>query len=103
MTVELDTKINIQEKLKEIVREPSKYKVIFANDDTTPMEFVVEVLIGIFRHSPETARNLTMSIHEAGSAVVGLYVFETAEQKALEATKISRDSGFPLQVAIEKE
>ena len=44
-----------------------------------------------------------MNIHEAGSAIVGLYGFEIAEQKALEATRISRESGFPLQVVIEKE
>mgnify|MGYP003634147804 FL=1 len=103
MTVELDTTIDVEEKLKEMVKEPSKFKVIFADDNETPMEFVVELLIGIFRHSSETARTLTMNIHDAGSAIVGLYGFEIAEQKALEATRISRESGFPLQVVIEKE
>jgi ATP-dependent Clp protease adapter protein ClpS len=44
-----------------------------------------------------------MSIHEKGSAVVGLYTYEIAEQKAVECTKISREQGYPLQVAIEKE
>ena len=103
MSVELETEINVKEKIKEVIQDPGKYKVVFANDNETPMEFVVELLIGIFRHSPETARTLTMNIHEAGSAIVGLYGFEIAEQKALEATRISRESGFPLQVVIEKE
>ena len=103
MSVELETEINVKEKIKEVVKEPGKYKVIFANDNETPMDFVVELLVNIFRHSAKTAQEITMTIHEKGSAVVGVYVYEIAEQKAVECTKISREHGFPLQVAIEKE
>lgn len=103
MSVELETEINVAERIKDVVQEPGKYKVIFANDNETPMDFVVELLVDIFRHSQETAKELTLRIHEKGSAVVGLYVYEIAEQKAVECTKISREHGFPLQVAIEKE
>ncbi len=103
MSVELDTQINIDESTKEIMLEPGKYKVLMLNDDVTPMDFVVEILIEIFKHSEIVARNITMEIHENGSSVVGLYNYELAEQKSLEATKLSRENGFPLQVAIEKE
>jgi ATP-dependent Clp protease adaptor protein ClpS len=103
MSVELETEIDVKEKIKEVVQDPGKYKVIFANDNETPMDFVVELLVDIFRHSAETAQQLTMTIHENGSAVVGVYVFEIAEQKAVECTKVSREQGYPLQVAIEKE
>ena len=103
MSVELETEIDVKEKIKEVVQDPCKYKVIFANDNETPMDFVVELLVDIFRHSAETAQQLTMTIHENGSAVVGVYVFEIAEQKAVECTKVSREQGYPLQVAIEKE
>ena len=103
MSVELDTEINVKERIKEVVQDPGKYKVIFSNDNETPMDFVVELLVDIFRHSQKTAQELTMTIHEKGSAVVGIYVFEIAEQKAIECTKVSREHGFPLQVAIEKE
>ena len=95
--------VQIDEKIKQKITEPLKYKVIFVNDDQTPMDFVVDLLIQIFKHSQESAKKLTMKIHEEGSAVVGVYTFEIAEQKAVECTKISREQGFPLQVAIEKE
>ena len=85
------------------LKEPPLFQVVLLNDDFTPMDFVVELLVDIFRHSQETAKELTLRIHEKGSAVVGLYVYEIAEQKAVECTKISREHGFPLQVAIEKE
>tara|TARA_E500000178_G_scaffold325600_1_gene353062 strand:- start:2343 stop:2654 length:312 start_codon:yes stop_codon:yes gene_type:complete len=103
MSVELETEINIDEKIEQLVIDPGKYKVVMINDDATPMDFVVEVLVGIFKHSAEVAEAITMEIHKKGSAVVGIYNFEIAEQKAVETTKLSRANGFPLQTVIEKE
>jgi len=101
--IALDTEINVKEKIKEIIKEPERYKVLFLNDDHTPMDFVVSLLVEVFRHSEKTAQELTMKIHSDGQAVVGVYSFEIAEQKSIEATKLSRENGFPLQIAIEKE
>ena len=44
-----------------------------------------------------------LSIHNTGSAVVGIYTYEIAEQKGTEATNESRSRGFPLQIKIESE
>jgi len=77
--------------------------VILLNDEVTPMDFVVELLVKIFKHSPDTAKNLTMKIHNEGSAIVGTYTYELAEQKGTEATNESRNRGFPLQVKIDQE
>ena len=33
MSVELETEINVKERIKDVVQEPGKYKVIFANDN----------------------------------------------------------------------
>tara|TARA_B100000035_G_scaffold253835_1_gene223265 strand:+ start:188 stop:502 length:315 start_codon:yes stop_codon:yes gene_type:complete len=101
--IALDTEINVKEKIKEVIKEPERFKVLFLNDDHTPMDFVVSLLVEVFRHSEKTAQELTMKIHSDGQAVVGVYSFEIAEQKSIEATKLSRENGFPLQIAIEKE
>tara|TARA_B110000495_G_scaffold147008_1_gene129912 strand:+ start:1696 stop:2007 length:312 start_codon:yes stop_codon:yes gene_type:complete len=95
--------VAIDEKIIQKIDEPALYKVIFLNDSATPMEFVIEVLMTIFKHSETTARDITVKIHEEGSAVVGLYTFEIAEQKGVEATNLSRSHGFPLQIKVEKE
>ena len=100
---DIATEIQIDEKIKETVLEPGKYKVVFMNDDATPMDFVVEILVAIFHHTQQTAQELTMTIHNKGSAVVGVYTYEIAEQKGIEATNESRTRGFPLQVKIEQE
>ena len=73
------------------------------NDNKTQMDFVVSILVEVFKHTEKTAQELTMKIHNDGSTVVGLYTFEIAEQRSLEATKLARTNGFPLQIAIEKE
>ena len=103
MTVAIETEINVKEQIKSIAKEPERYKVVFMNDNTTPMDFVVSILTAIFKHTEKTAQELTMKIHNDGSAVVGIYTFEIAEQKSVEATKLARESGFPLQIGSEKE
>lgn len=99
----VDTDIVLDEKIKITKKEPAKYKVIFLNDDSTPMDFVVSVLKEIFKHTSETAENITMTIHNEGSGVVGTYTYEIAEQKSVETTNIARNRGFQLQVRLEEE
>ena len=95
------TDVVIDEKVQQIVLEPEPVKVIMLNDDITPVDFVVELLIKIFRHSQESAKEVTLKIHTEGSSVVGAYSFEVAEQKTKEAIEESRSRGFPLQVRME--
>lgn len=99
----VDTDVVLDEKIKIKTTEPKRYKVLFLNDDTTPMEFVVSVLMEIFKHSAETAEKITMTIHTEGSGVVGVYSYEIAEQKSIETTTAARNNGFQLQVRLEEE
>ena len=98
-----DLDVKIDEKVKTIITEPKRYKVIFLNDDKTPIEFVMELLMSVFRHTEETAKDITLKVHNEGSAVVGIYSFEIAEQKGVEATHLARQAGFPLQIKIDPE
>lgn len=85
------------------VLEPSKFKVVFYNDDKTPMELVIAILVKIFRHTEESAVDVTMKVHNDGKAVAGVYHFELAEQKGMEATNIARQNGYPLVIKVEAE
>ena len=95
--------VQIDEKIKVTTREPGKYKVVMLNDDKTPMQFVIEVLMQVFKHNGEVAENITMSIHSEGSGVAGVYPHEIAEQKSHETLTLSKGHGFPLRVKVEKE
>ena len=84
-------------------KEPGKFKVIVFNDDVTTVEFVVDMLVTIFRYTEEQAFDLAITIHQKGSAVAGVFTYEIAEQKAIDATNMARDNGFPLITKIEPE
>lgn len=101
MTTETDVieKTRVSEKID----PPKKYVVIIHNDDYTPIDWVIGILMEIFHHSENDAYNLTMQVHNEGSAVAGKYTYEIAEQKAHESMKASRAKGFPLQLTIEAE
>jgi ATP-dependent Clp protease adaptor protein ClpS len=98
-----DTGAIVEEKIKVDIAPPSLWKVVFLNDDKTPMELVILILTEIFKHSQEDARKITLEIHNTGSGVAGVYAFEIAEQYAIEATNIARENGAPLQVNVEQE
>jgi len=103
MSTEVIDDIKIDETIKREIKEPSDYNVIMLNDDGTPMEWVVQVLQQIYHHSIKSAQELMLTIHTDGSAVVGTYKYEIAEQKALETVNASRNQGFPLQCKVEEE
>ena len=84
-------------------KEPGKFKVIVCNDNVTPMDFVVAMFIQVFKHSQSNALELTLKIHNEGSAVAGIYRYEIAEQKIADATNLARSNGFPLVLKAEEE
>jgi ATP-dependent Clp protease adaptor protein ClpS len=98
-----DIDVQLDEKITMKVLEPSRYKVVLLNDDHTPVDFVIALLISVFKHTSESAHEITMKVHNEGSGIAGIYLYEIAEQKGTEATQVSRDNGFPLQIKIVEE
>ena len=84
------------------VEEPKKYKVILHNDDKTTVDFVVIVLRNIFFKSFDEAVEITRHVHLSGSAIVGIYTKEIADEKVTETTTLARANGFPLTTTHEE-
>jgi ATP-dependent Clp protease adaptor protein ClpS len=99
----MTTEAKIDEKVVTKIDPPKLWKVVFLNDDKTPMEFVIDLLSGIFKHSDTRAKDITLEIHNTGSGVAGVYAYEIAEHKSVEATTLARANGFPLKIQIEEE
>jgi ATP-dependent Clp protease adaptor protein ClpS len=93
----------IEEKTKQTLKEPPKFKVIVFNDDFTPVEFVIALLVHVFNKDQVSATELTLQIHNEGKCIVGIYSHEIAEQKVSDATKMSRAHGHPLVIKSEAE
>ena len=90
-------------KPSEAVKEPSLFRVIYLNDNQTTYDFVVESLVEYFDYTAETAEQITVDIHETGSAVVAVLPYEIAEQKGIEVTMLARAQSYPLQIKLEPE
>lgn len=88
---------------KQDVREPRKYKVLLHNDDYTTMDFVVEVLMRVFRKNEAQATAIMLAVHNQGYGVCGLYTAEVAETKVDLVHRLAKSAGFPLKCSMEGE
>ena len=88
---------------KSKVKEPRLWKVVFMNDDVTPVLYVINVMIDIFDKGREEAESLTYKIHNEGSGVVGIYPKSIAEAKKMQADAMSKSRNYPLTIKLERE
>lgn len=80
---------------------PPLYKVMLLNDDFTPMEFVVGVLLRFFHMPVEKATQIMLKVHTEGKAVCGVYSRDVAETKARAVNEFSRENQQPLLCDVE--
>ena len=101
----IGTSVDIVKKTRSTdrIREPIKYKVVICNDDVTPVDFVIALLVQVFNFGTDEAIELTMEVHESGRGVAGVFTFEVAEQKAIDGTNMARSNNFPLVIKLEPE
>ena len=83
------------------VKKPPLYKVILLNDDYTPMEFVVIVLMKFFRMDQEKATQFMLAVHTTGSAVVGIFPRDIAETKSEQVNAFAQEHDHPLRSTVE--
>ncbi|TVP55879.1 MAG: ATP-dependent Clp protease adapter ClpS [Halomonadaceae bacterium] len=87
---------------KPALKRPSLYKVLMMNDDFTPMDFVVEVLMLFFAMTEEKATQVMLAVHTEGKAVCGVYTRDIAETKAAQVNQYSSECDHPLLCEIER-
>ena len=86
----------------DVITEPPKmYSVVFWNDDTTPVGYVVELLVNVFTMKREDAIGLTMKIDQEGNGVAGTYIRSIADSKATIVRECNIKSHYPLKVTVE--
>lgn len=93
--IELEDDIDLQ--------EPKKYKVFLLNDDFSTMDFVIDVLVRVFRKSVDEASVIMLNIHNNGKDICGIYAYEIASTKVAQVKSMAREQGFPLKAIMEEE
>jgi len=88
--------------VKTKIKPPSLYKVLLINDNFTPMDFVIYVLVNIFEKSYDESEKLMLTIHNQGKGIAGIYSFQVAETKADQVNQLAKQYGHPLDVKVEE-
>ena len=85
------------------IEEPKRYKVVFLNDDYTPMNWVEATLMHHFFKTAEEAAAITLQIHKTGKGIAGIYPKDIAITKSLIVNEEARAEGHPLRAEVEEE
>ena len=93
--IELEDNLDLQ--------EPKKYNVFLLNDDFSTMDFVIDVLVRVFRKSVDEASVIMLNIHNNGKDICGIYTYEIAATKVAQVKSMAREQGFPLKAIMEEE
>jgi len=84
------------------IARPPLYSVLLLNDDYTPMDFVIDVLMRFFPLNLENATQIMLHVHTRGRGVCGQYTREIAESKVAQVNEYSRMHQHPLLCTMEK-
>ncbi|WP_320008383.1 ATP-dependent Clp protease adapter ClpS [Maridesulfovibrio sp.] len=84
------------------LQEPRKFRVLLHNDDYTSMEFVVAVLMQVFRKTEEESTQIMLKVHNDGVGVCGVYTAEVAETRVEMVKQLAQQAGYPLKCTIEE-
>ena len=92
----------LEDETKQELRQPPLYSVFLLNDDYTPMDFVVEVLEGVFGKTTEQATEIMLAIHYKGKGNCGTYTAEVAETKVEQVRRYAQSNEHPLLCTMEQ-
>lgn len=93
---------DVLEDIREELKEPDMWKVVLLNDDYTPRDFVVEILVSIFHKAPIEATKIMLEVHNKGRGMVGIYPYDIGRTKVAQVTQAAREREFPLKTVLEK-
>ena len=82
--------------------EPPMYRVLLLNDDFTPMDFVVQVLMQLFGMTFDQANAVMLEVHHNGRGVCGEFTREIAETRVSQVNQIAREHEYPLMCVMER-
>ena len=83
------------------IKPPGMFNVVLHNDDVTSMEFVIALLVQIFKKSTYEAMAITEHVQSSGKGIAGQYTREIAETRKTQAVEAARHHEHPLNIAVE--
>lgn len=84
-------------------KKPSEWRIIIFDDDKTPLELVLVLLITVFSKSEEEAATIIQAAQEDGVATIGIYFYDIAKTllKASKGVISNFEATFGIKVPLE--
>jgi len=79
------------------------HRVLVHNDDVTPYDFVLVVLVRFFGLQAADAERVTWTAHNSGTALVAILPLSEAQKRVGQAHFAASLEGYPLTFTIEPE
>ena len=98
-----DAQVLQETKSKAKLTPPDMYRVVLLNDDYTPQEFVVWILIKVFYKSNVESNKIMLDAHTHGKSTIGVYTFDIARTKVMQVKEIAEKNEHPLECILEVE
>jgi ATP-dependent Clp protease adaptor protein ClpS len=100
---ELSPDIGIIPQVEAETTEGPLYQVFIHNDDVTPMDYVIHILMSIFHLSGAHALQIMYTAHHLGSAYVQTLPKPEGQKRIGLAHFSARLNGFPLEFSLKPE
>lgn len=101
MSVAHDTDIEKEQATRQDEAIEPRWKVIAHDDPVTTMEFVVRIMVQVFKKPHVFAEAIMWQVHNEGLSVVDTLPKTEAEQRVKIATMAARLEGFPFRFTLE--
>ncbi len=88
-----------QEKFR--IKKPDMYAIVLLNDDYTPRDFVVWVLMKVFFKNEEESKRIMLEAHTSGKSVIDCCTYDIATTKVKQVEQLAEKYEHPLKCVIE--
>jgi ATP-dependent Clp protease adapter protein ClpS len=88
--------------MRDVHIEADRYcRIVFHNDDDTPVDFIIDLLHSVFKKPPAEALKLTAKADQYGQAICGTYPRDIANELIETARQRIRLAAHPLRITSE--
>lgn len=94
-----DTRSVVREEIR--VKKPDMYVIVLLNDDYTPRDFVVWVLMKVFFKNQDESRRIMLEAHTRGKSPVDCYTYDVAATKVKQVESLAEKYEHPLKCILE--
>lgn len=94
-----DTRSAVKEEIR--VKKPDMYMIVLLNDDYTPRDFVVWILMKVFFKNENESRRIMLEAHTKGKSPVDCYTYDVAATKVKQVESLAEKYEHPLKCILE--